>query len=369
MGESPFDFAPDKPIDSAQSELSSKDDAQERADQIAAFRAEIAQLRKEGVEPFTGDQLNRIADHHEKLLERLAGEFDIDRTVAERRMSLGMRIASGFGAVTLTAAVVSFVYQVWGSIPTAGQVVLLTVGPVASIAAMVVAGTVERTRYVAAVLAVVACGAFVLQTVLLGQIFNLHGSPHPLLLWGLFAIAVAWPWRFVLPFGLGVLSLACYLAALAFWWSGVSWASMIERPEPLMLTAAALLAVTSSAPRELVAGARTVLLILVLGPLLLLSGIAELSLLGWSATTIRIVYQVAAALVAIAVIAHGVHRSRDDVILIGGLFAGAFLLTRFVDWWWDWMPRYVFFLILAVVALAWIWALRVLRRHAAVRAS
>lgn len=369
MGESPFDFAHDKPTDSARSEPSSKDDAQERADQIAAFRAEIVQLRNEGIEAFTADQLQLIAGHHEALLERLAGEFDIDRTVAERRMSLGMRIASGFGAVTLTAAVISFVYQVWGSIPTAGQVVLLTAGPLASIAAMVVAGTVERTRYVAAVMAVVACGAFVLQTVLIGQIFNLHGSPHPLLLWALFAIAVAWPWRFVLPFGLGVLSLACYLAALAFWWSGVSWASMIERPEPLMLTAAVLLPLTSRAPRELVTAARTVLLILVLGPLLLLSGIAELSLLGWSASTIRIVYQLVATLAAIVVITHGVRNSRDDVIVIGGLFAGAFLLTRFVDWWWDWMPRYVFFLILAVVALAWIWGLRVLRRHAAVRAS
>ena len=367
MGESPSDIAPGQPRESGESEVSTKDDAQERADQIAAFRAEIAQLRREGVTPFTDDQLNLIARHHKSLLDRLAGEFDIDRTVAERRMSLGMRIASGFGAVTLTAAVVSFVYQVWGSIPTAGQVVLLTAGPLVSIAAMIVVGTVERTRYVSAVMAVVACGAFVLQTMLLGQIFNLHGSPHPLLLWGLFAVAVAWPWRFVLPFGLGVLSLTFYFAALAFWWSGVSWASVIERPEPLMLTAAVLLPLTSRAPRELVTGARTVLLILMLGPLLLLSGIAELSLLAWSASTIRVVYQVAAAVAAVAVIADGVRRSRDDVILIGGLFAGVFLLTRFVDWWWDWMPRYLFFLILAAVALAWIWGLRVLRRQVAAR--
>jgi len=354
---------------SASGEFRNKDDAQERADQIEAFRAEIAQLRKEGVSPFTEDQLHLIAGHHEALLDRLAGEYDIDRTVAERRMSLGMRIASGFGAATLTAAVVSFVYQVWGAIPTAGQVVLLTAGPLAAIAATIVAGTLERTRYVAAVMAVVAYGAFVLQTVLLGQIFNLRSSPHPLLLWGLFAIAIAWPWRFVLPFGLGVLSLACYAAALAFWWSGVAWASVIERPEPLMLTATALLPMTSRAPRELATGARAILMMLALGPLLLLSGVAELSLLAWTASTIRLVYQVAAALVAVAVIAAGVRRSQDDVILIGSLFAGAFLLTRFVDWWWDWMPRYLFFFVLAVVALAWIWALRVLRRHAAGRAA
>lgn len=358
----------ESPLDSNQREPfapSTKDDAQERADQIEAFRAEITQLRHEGLDPFTAEQLSAVARHHDALLERLAGEFDIDRSMAERRMSLGMRIASGFGAATLTAAVVSFVYQVWGSIPTAGQVVLLTAGPLVGIVAMIVAGTVERTRYVAAVMAVVACGAFVLQTVLLGQIFNLHSSPHSLFLWGIFALAVAYPWRFVLPFALGVVSLVSYAAALMLWLNGVTWTSAFERPEPLMVVAAVALPLASRVPRALVSGSRVVLLILLLGPLLLLSAIADLSLLDWGAPTIRLVYQLLATLAAVAVIGMGVRRSEDDMIVIGGLFAGAFLLTRFVDWWWDWMPRYLFFLILAAVALGWIWALRVLRRHAA----
>jgi hypothetical protein len=248
-------------------------------------------------------------------------------------------------------------------------VVLLTAGPLVAIAAMIAAGTVERTRYVAAVMAVVACGAFVLQTVLLGQIFNLPSSPHSLLLWGLFALAVAYPWRFVLPFALGLMSLVFYAAALALWTGGVQWVSVMERPEPLMVAAAVMLPFATHAPRELVSGGRSVLLILILGPLLLLSGIADVSLLAWSSSAIRVTYQLLAAVVAVAVIAIGVRRSQDDVILIGGLFAGAFLLTRFVDWWWDWMPRYLFFLILAAVALGWIWFLRVLRRHASSRAS
>src|SRR3954468_3152553 len=152
----------------------SKDDAQERADQIAAFRAEVTQLQQDGVSPFTPDQLTLVSRHHDVLLEDLARRFVIDRTAADRRMSLGMRIASGVGAVTLTAAVVSFVYQVWGVVPTGGQVVLLTAGPRVGIGAVLVAGTIERTRSVAAVMAIVACRAFVLQTLLLGQIFNLR---------------------------------------------------------------------------------------------------------------------------------------------------------------------------------------------------
>src|SRR3954465_8111734 len=345
----------------------SKDDAQERADQIAAFRAEVTQLQQDGVSPFTPDQLTLVSRHHDVLLEDLARRFDIDRTAADRRMSLGMRIASGFGAVTLTAAVVSFVYQVWGSIPTAGQVLLLTAGPMAAVTAMVVAGRLERTRYIAAVMAVVACGAFVMQTVLMGEIFNLPHSPHALLLWAVFAMTVAYPWRLVLPFALGTLSLVCYTAALTFWLSGVTWSAIIEKPEPLMVAAAVLLPFAPRVPRELVPGGRAMLLIVALTPVLLLSLFAGPSLLPWSESAVRGTYQVIAILAAVAVIADGVRRSQDEVILIGGMFAGVFLLTRFVDWWWDWMPRYLFFLILAAVALAWIWSLRVLRRHAAAR--
>src|SRR3954470_24597626 len=259
--------------------LSTKDDAQERVDQIEAFRAEVAQLQTEGVNPFTPEQLARVDRHHEALLERMAGEFDIDRTIAERRMSLGMRIASGFGAVTLTAAVVSFVYQVWGSIPTAGQVGLLTAGPLLAITAMVVAGRLERTRYIAAVMAVVACGAFVMQTVLMGEIFNLRNSPHALLLWAVFAMAIAYPWRLVLPFALGTLSLVCYAAAMTFWLSGVTWSAIIEKPEPLMVAATVLLPFAPRVPRELVPGGRAMLLILALTPVLLLSLLAGPSLL------------------------------------------------------------------------------------------
>lgn len=349
--------------------LSSKDEAQERADQIAAFRAEIRQLQRDGASPFAEAQLDAVSRYQDALLERLAGEFDIDRTVSERRMSIGMRLASGFGAATLTAAVVSFVYQVWGLIPTAGQVLLLTAGPLAAIVAMVVAGRLERTRYIAAVMAVVACGAFVLQTVLIGQIFNLRSSPHAILLWGLFALAVSVPWRFVLPFSLGVLAISCYLGALGLWLYGSPWASFVERPEPLMLAGAVLLPLATRIPPELATAGRAVLLVQLLGPLLLLSAISGVSLLPWNPEAVRVFYQILAGMTAVGVIVLGVRRSLDEVILVGALFAGVFLLTRFADWWWDWMPRYLFFLILAAVALAWIWALRILRRHAAVGAA
>jgi hypothetical protein len=347
----------------------SKDDAQERADQIAAFRAEIEALDREGVLRLSDAQRAAVSAHQEAVLSRLAAEFDIDRTSTEKQMSVGMRLASFFGAATLTAAVVSFVYRVWGGVPTSGQVALLTSAPVAAVVAMVIAGRLERTRYVSAVLSIVACGAFVAQTLLLRQIFNMRDSPHLLALWAVFAMAVAIPWRFVLPFALGVTASVCYAAALLFWIAGISWMEFIERPEPLMIVSAVLLPAVRRLPRELTTPARAVLLALTLFPLLVLSSMGSVSLLPLGEGTLKIGYEVFAALVACGVIAVGIWRGEDEVVLVGSMFTAVFLLTRFVDWWWDWLPKYLFFLLLAAVALGWLWALRVARRHIAVRAS
>ena len=47
--------------------MSDKHDAQRRVDQIAAFRAELDQLARDGVAPFAASQLAEVAAHHERL--------------------------------------------------------------------------------------------------------------------------------------------------------------------------------------------------------------------------------------------------------------------------------------------------------------
>jgi hypothetical protein len=346
----------------------SKDDAQERADQIAAFRAELEQLAREGVVALSQEERAAIDSHHQRVLNDLTERFDVDLSATEKQMSLGMRLASFFGAAALTAAVVSFVYRVWGGIPTTGQVALLTIAPLLAVVAMIVAGHLERIRYVSALLSVVACGAFVVQTLLLRQIFNLRESPHVLGWWAAFALAVAWPWRFVLPFGLGVVALVFYVSALLFWSAGITWIQCVNRPEPLIIVAALLLPLTRRLPTELVSACRAVLAGVALFPLLVLSSTGSISLLPFDTTSLKIGYEIIAALVALAVIGAGLVRAQDEVVLVGSIFAAAFLLIRFVDWWWDWMPKYLFFLIIAAVAMAWLWTLRIARHHVAARA-
>jgi hypothetical protein len=343
----------------------SRHDAQRRADQIRAFRAELAELRGEGVEAVAPDRYDAIVAHQDALLASLAARFDIDVTASARRLSLGMRLASAFGAAALTAAIVSFFYRIWGGLGTPAQVMLLTGAPLLALGAMTVAARRERTLYFASLCAIVGCGAFVLQTIMLGRIFNMRGSPHVLAAWAAFSLAVAVPLRLTLPFAFGVGAAVCYVAALALSPRGAPWTEFPSRPETVLVPAAAAYAAWRLAPAELRAWTRGTALVFGLGALLALSTFEASSLLPWSRGTLSAFYQVAAAAAAVAVVALGVRSGRSETLVIGAVFAGLFLVGRFVDWWWDWMPKYLFFLIMAAVAIGWLAGLARLRRRAA----
>ena len=342
---------------------SSKDAAQRRADQIRAFRAELDALAAEGIDPLDRRQRSAVAAHHDALLRHLAATFDVDATVAAHRMSRGMQIASLLGAAALVAAVVSFFYRIWGTFGLAAHAALLTAAPMTATAAMLVAARVETTRYLAAVCAIVACAAVVLQTTMLGQMFNVAGSPHALGVWAAFALGIAWPWRFGVPFAWAIGALICYVAAFMLWAMGSHWTSFPERPETLMAGAALVLAGSGRVPPELRSWARAIGLLFLLGPMLVMSTTSVPSLAPVPVETSRIVYQVLCAAAAVLVIGAGLRRGYGETVMLGALFAALFLLTRFVSWWWDWMPKYLFFLIMAAVAIGWLWVLRLARRR------
>ena len=343
--------------------VSSKETAQRRADQIVAFRAELDELAREGALPFSEADLARVTAHQRDVLERLAREYDVDRTETERHMSAGMRVASVLGAAALTAAVVSFFYRVWGSVPTAGQIALVTCAPLLSLAIVWIAAQVEKTRYVASLFAIVACGAFVLQVVVLGQIFNLRSSPHGVAVCAVFALVLGLPWRFSVPFALGMAALVFYVPAVMLDAFGFSWTSVPDRPELLGASAAAGLLVLSRVPSELVTWGRPLLLTIVLAVLLLMTTAFPTTVLPLGDAAVGALYQVVSVIVTVVLITIGLQRGLNDVVVIGSMFGGAFLLGRFVEWWWDWMPKYLFFLILGALALGWLWGLRVARRH------
>lgn len=344
--------------------VAGREAAQRRVDQIAAFRAELDALRREEGPVPDRAVVEAIRRHQDGVVQQLAQEYEVDRSTAGKQMALGIRVATLLGAVALTAAVVAFVDRFWGGLSDIGRVVLLATAPLASVAVMVTAGQLERTRYVASIFACVACAAFVTQTVVLAQMLGLRSSPHAIGLWALFAVAIAVPWRFAVPFAFGIGSLVVYLPAAGLWAAGYAYEDALTHPELLMLSVPVVFLMVPRMPQELRVTARIVLLALVLMPLLVLSATAQPSLVPLGDETVRIGYQILSVVAAALAIVTGLRRGIREAVLMGSTFAAVFMLTRFVDWWWDWMPKYLFFLILSAIALSSLWALRIIRRRA-----
>jgi len=55
---------------------------------------------------------------------------------------------------------------------------------------------------------------------------------------------------------------------------------------------------------------------------------------------------------------HGVRREWRETVNTGVTFFVLFLYARFFDWWWDVMPRYLFFLVVGLTAVLILVALR-----------
>jgi hypothetical protein len=62
-----------------------------------------------------------------------------------------------------------------------------------------------------------------------------------------------------------------------------------------------------------------------------------------------------------AAIWFGIARRFKEAVYTGTFFFVVLLFLEFVEWWWDWMPRYLFFLIVALTSVAVMIGLRRLR--------
>ena len=115
--------------------VKSKADAQQRADQIGLFQAELEKLEQENIVSLEDSQRLSIADYHDNLMEQLSSMFDIDLSKREKQLSLGMKIASFLGAIGLAASLFFLFYQYWGRFAPSIQVVILLTAPLTGLAA------------------------------------------------------------------------------------------------------------------------------------------------------------------------------------------------------------------------------------------
>ncbi len=343
----------------------SKADAQRRADRISEFQSELRALEDEEVLSLHQEQRSAVATYHDNLLTQLAATFDIDANSHERQLSLGMKIASFLGALALGASIFFLFYQFWGRFPTTLQVLILIAAPMLSLAVTMLLAQKERSGYYTKLSAMVTFVCFVLNLSMLGQIFNITPSPNAFFVWALFSFLLAYASDTRLLLAAAIVSSTFFLSAQAGTWSGLYWFGFGERPENFF-PAALLLFLASFAAHNGFSGFRVIyrvfaMLIFFL-PVLILSHWGAISYLPLDQTIIEGSYQVAGFLFSAAAIWLGIKKEWPDLVNTGNVFFTLFLYTKFFDWWWEWMPKYLFFLIIALASIAMLFVFKRLRR-------
>lgn len=334
-------------------QIRSKSEAQRRVDQIGAFRAELVEVEGEATR-LTDSQHEALDHYHETLLAQLAERFDIDVGRREKQLSLGMKIASFIGAIGFAASAFFLFYQFWGRFGTKVQVTILIAAPLLAMTATLVAANKEKTGYFSKLFGLLAVACFVLNLSMLGQIFNINPSPNAFLVWAAFAFMLAYAADARLLLVAGIVSFAAYLSAQAGTWGGCYWIHFGERPENFF-PAALILFLVPLIPHHRFSGFALIYRVFaMLGffiPALILANWGRISYLPLSSGTIESIYQASGFIVSGLLMWLGVRRNWPEVVNTGNVFFAIFLYTKFFDWWWEWMPKYLFFLVVGLTAV------------------
>jgi uncharacterized membrane protein len=345
--------------------FSTSQDAQRRVDDIHVFRAELTKLEAASVLTLTEEQGNALTAYHDQLIAQLTREFDVDRDVESKQLSLGMRIASLLGALAFAASVFLLFYQYWGRLLTSVQVLILTGASLVSFITTAVIRGRDNTGYFTKLAALVAFACFVLNIDMFGQIFNITPSDKALLVWGAMAFLLAYACDQRLMLAVGLLCVLGFVSARVGEWGGLYWLDLGQRPENFLPAAVLIFCAPLLANQRRFNGfAATYRLIGVLAALLsllVLSFWGQGSYLGWDASTIEHCYQVLGFLASAAAIWLGAKWHWRETSNTGVVFFIVFLFTKFYDWWWKSMPKYLFFLVVGLAALLTLLVLRRLR--------
>jgi uncharacterized membrane protein len=343
----------------------SRQQAQRRVEQIRAFQRELAGLRADGTLELQPAQAAAVEARHQALLAELSRGFDIDRDEAARQLSTGMKIASFLGALALAASVFFLFRQFWGRFDTPVQVAVLLAAAFGSFLGAMALHRRDPSGYFTRLAAMVAFACFVLDTLMLGEMFNITPSENALLAWAALALLLAYACDLRLLLAVGIACLACFIAARTGTYAGMYWLDTGAWPEHFLLPALLLFwAPTWLDHRRFdgfAAAWRVGAMLFFFLPVLVLSNWGSASYLPMTADAVEVIYQLLGFGAAAGLAWLGVRRGWNEVTNTAVVFFVIQLYTKFYDWWWDLMPKYLFFLVIALVSVLVLTVLRRLR--------
>ncbi len=340
-------------------------EAQRRVERIHCFQQYLEELIRDGVIALSGEQRAQLDAHFERSLADLAERFDVDMSESQKQISLGMRILSALGGLALCAALVLFFYRFWGAMTTPVRVSVLAGTPVIGLVATEIVARRERGRYFTGLLGLVVIASFVLNLVVSGSLFNVVLSPNAFLAWGLFALAVAYAYRLRLPLAAGLVSLLVFTAATATGWTGGWSMDFLRRPESLLpcglLMAAVPLVVRHKKLTDFPNVYRILGLFFSFVALELMAHGGRVSFLPFSVSAVEALYRILGFLLAGFSIWLGIRNGWTSIVNLGSLFFAVYIFDRLFSSWWEWMPKYLFFLIIGLTAVVLLVVFRKLR--------
>ena len=223
---------------------------------------------------------------------------------------------------------------------------------------------IRRSAPLARLPAVITWLCFVLNVFFLGRIYNCFPAVSFMAAYAAFAFILAYAVTSRLLLAAGIISASCFLAALAMMWRGWYWIGFYEHPEHFF-TAALLFFLLSLIPHRSSSGFssayRICALLLFFLPVLVLSSWGEISDLKLPVEHIETIYQLVGFIGSGLFIAAGIFAGWNETVNTGYVFFTFFLFIKCYDWWWDWMPRYQFFLAIGAVAILIFMGLKLLR--------
>jgi hypothetical protein len=344
-----------------------KREAQQRVDNLLTFRRQLEELRHQGVLELSAEQRCRLDLHLDATLKDLAERFDVDTDPSQKQFSLGMRVLSTLGGLAFCAALYLFFFRFWGSLTAFTQATLLILAPLLGLPALDFLARKEKTGYYTTLISLVVLTSFALNLGVLGNRFNITSAPGIFLACGVFALILAYRYGLCLPLIAGIVSLLIFGAGMLTIWAGGFWEAFLQCPEFLIGGGLLVLSVPFLLRHRRHPNFKEVYYWL--GLLLLFSSLEALihggkvSFLPFDTDMIETIYRLLAFLASGLTIAVGIRLGLLGIVNLGCCFFALYLFDQLFRWWWDWMPKYLFCLILGILAILLLAVFRKMRRH------
>jgi hypothetical protein len=343
----------------------------DRARQVLAWRDEEAALAREGVVHAGDSTLAAVRAHHDALLAGFAAAGNVDLTREEERLSAGMRLATLLGAAALSIAWAMLASSLWNDLGSGAKLAMVWVPALALLPATGFAALREPSGYIANIVGTVGTIAMAVAGFATFDLYEVDSPRLPFLLFGAYGLFLAYRYRLVLPLLVAIVGAGAFVWSLEAMLLRSPVNDTFEHLEPLILVGLAAYlvgAMRRSDPPAFSLVWRLSGIVAMVFPLLMLGLTTDGSWFG-SGHTSELLYQLVGLLAFVAMVWIGL--KRDDVILArGGATALVlFLFFRMVDWFWEAIPDWLFFLLMGGLAFAVLLVLRAVRERRRVGAS